>query len=876
MATLLEWLTRLGATQRPSRRDADLEQELRLHLELATEDEQRRATSDENAARAAAIRSGGMAQAMEALREQRGVPWLDDLVRDVGFGLRVLRRNPSFTVAAVATLALGIGLTTAMFSVVHAVLLRPLPFVEPNRLVELVATKPLESITAYDVSAPDFKSWRERTRSFTEMAALSERDFNLADEETPERVNGMAASVSLWRVLGMQPVAGRTFDPDEDSAGRHRVALVSDGLVRRRYGGDRALIGRTVHLNGMPHVIVGVVPSDMGFARDVDVWVPFVLDPRQSRGDRQLTVIARLKPGVTPVEASAELGSVAAALEREFPASNRGYNARARPLLDMAVSPEIDRALKMLLAGVALLLLVACANVANLVLARAAERGSELALRRALGAGRARLTRQFATESLLLAAVGGASGMLLAAIVVRVAQPTLAPMLPRAWSLSLDLPVLGAAVLGTATTGLAFALIPVWRAMRGDVTEALRPTGRVLSDQSHARVRRGFVVAQISLATMLVIGAALLAQSVIRLMRVEPGFRTDHLLTAGIGLSAGTYPNQESRTAFFRRLIEAVSSVTGVTAVGVVSHIPLRPGAGGPGMEVAPTQASLASARRAHWRIATSGYFQAIGIRLLRGRLFETDERETPGGFRAVIVSESLARRLWPDETDPIGRQVWLGNGQVRTVIGVVGDVHQTGLANGMTPTMYMPPSWVFLTTNVLVVRTAGEPASMASAIRDAVHRVDPQQALFNVRTMDDHLRASAARERLNATLLGAFALLALAVGSVGVAGMVAHAVAQRRPELAVRMALGARASRVMREVVSDGIRLCLYGLVIGLAGAVTLGRALSSFLFGVRPDDPTIFSVAGLTLFTVALAACCLPALRVIRIDPATELRNA
>lgn len=797
------------------------------------------------------------------------------LGQDVRTCTRALRKTPAFTIAVVATLALGIGATTAMFAVVHAVLLQPLPFVEPNQLVELVETKPLEGITAYHVSAPDFESWRERTRSFTGMAALWDRSMNLADEGEPERVVGMAVSISLWSVLGVQPVAGRTFDPDEGTPGRERVAVISDGLFQRRYAADRSLIGRTIRLSGVPHTVVGVVPSDMGFTRDVDVWVPVVLNPQQSRGDRQLTVIGRLKPGVTEGEASAELESVAAALAREFPASNQGYSARVRPLLDLAVSPAIDRALKVLLTAVGLLLLVACANVANLVLTRATERRGELALRRALGAGSARLMRLVVTESLVLAAVGGACGVLLAAILVRVARPTLASMLPRAWDLSLDLPVFGAACVATLTTGLTFGVIPAWRVMRGDVTDALRATGRVLSDRLHARLRQGFVVGQFCLATMLVISAALLAQSVIRLMRVDPGFRTDHLLIASISVPAARYANQESRAAFYRQVVDALGALPGVTSVGLISSAPLRPG--GSGMEVGPTQASLGSpsARRAHWRIATPGYFQTMGTPLLRGRLFERDERETPGGFRPVIVSESLARRLWPDGADPSGRSVWLGNSQMRTVIGVVGDVHQTGLADGITPTMYMPTSWTFTATMALVIRTAGEPASMATAVRQAVRSLDPQQPLFDLRTMEDRFRAGAAQQLLNASLLGVFSLLALVLGSVGVAGVVAHIVAHRRPELAIRMALGGQAAHVVREVAAGDIRLCLYGLFIGLAGALALSRMLSSLLFGVRAADPTIFGAVGLALFGVAIVSCWLPALRVTRIDPAQVLRG-
>jgi putative ABC transport system permease protein len=800
---------------------------------------------------------------------------LSILRQDIRVAARSLRKTPAFTLAAVTTLALGIGATTAMFSVVYTVLLRPLPLPDPTRLVELVETKPLEGITSYSVSTKNFQSWQERTSSFTSMAALLGRSINLADDGEPERVRGMAVSSSLWPTVGVRPIAGRTFDPDEDTPGRERVALISDGLWQRRYSADRGLIGKSVRLGGVPHTIIGVVPTDLGFRRDADVWVPFVPDPEQSRGDRQLTVLARLRAGVDMSEASAELESVAAALAREFPESNAGHSARVRPLLDLVVSPAIDGALKMLLAAVGLLLLVACANVANLVLTRATARGPELALRRALGASSARLTRQVVTETLVVAAVGGVCGVLVAAISLRVARTTLASMLPRASDLSLDLPVLGSALVVTLATGLAFGLIPAWRVIRGDVTDALRTIGRALSDRSHARLRQAFVVGQFCLATMLVIGAALLAQSLVHLMRVDVGFRTDHLLMTGITLPVAKYATPESRDTFFRQLIEAVRAEAGVVSAGLATDTPLTPG--GTGMEVGVTGASLGSplARRAFWRVVTPGYFETLGIPLLRGRPFEIGEPDIRGGFRPLIVSESVARRLWPDGSDPIGRRVWLANGQERTIIGVVGDVHENGLADGVTPTMYLPTSWFFPTTMTLVVRTSGAPSSLAPAVRQAVRRLDPQQPLFDIRTMEAQARATTIQSRLNASLLGLFALLALVLGAVGLAGVVAHAVAQRRPELAVRMALGAQASRVAREVAAHGIRLCLYGLIIGLAGAWALRRVLSSFLFGVQADDPTIFGTVAVALFAVALAACWLPASRVTRIDPATVLRG-
>lgn len=602
-----------------------------------------------------------------AAREHAGI-----LRQDLRTSVRSLLRAPAFTFGAAITLALGIGATTAVFSVVHAVLLRPLPFPQPDRLVELVETKPLEGIDAYSVSAPNFESWRERTRSFTDMAALWGRSIVLTDGIEPEHVEGMAVSLNLWAILSVDALAGRTFDPETDSPDA-RVALVSDGLLQRRYGGDRTLIGRSIQIGGEAHTVVGIVPRDLGFTRDVDVWLPWIADPRRSRGDRQADVIARLKPGVTPGQASAEIVSVAAALEREFPSTNHGYGARARPLLEYAVSPALDRALTLVFAAAGLLLLVACANVANLMLTRALAQTPELSLRRALGANSARLARQAVTESLVLAAVGGACGGLVAAAAVYIARTTLTSMLPRAWNVALDVPTLVIACAATTVTGMAFALVPAWLGTKGKLADGLRTRNQRSLDRSAARLRQAFVVGQLSVATILVAAATMVGQSLQRMMDVDPGFPSERLLVTSISLSA-RYPNRESRNAFYHQLLERLATEPGIESAGLVSRAPLMPN-GGTGMEVSAAlgPADSIQGERAHWRTATSGYFQALGIPLVRGRVFDSRQPDAPGGFRPIVVSESLARRLWPDGDDPMDRQVRLANGQTRTVVGVCG-----------------------------------------------------------------------------------------------------------------------------------------------------------------------------------------------------------
>jgi putative ABC transport system permease protein len=802
-----------------------------------------------------------------ALREHLHV-----LNRDIHAAWRALRKAPAFTIAAVVTLALGIGATTAMFSIVHAVLLRPLPFREPARLVELVETQPRANVDVFAVSGPNFLSWRERAASYDAISALREESYTFAEAGNPERVEGMRVSANLWTTLGVRAIAGRVFDDGEDRPGRERVVLLGEGLWRRRYAADPGLVGRTVRLSGQAHTVIGIVPDEMGFTSGVGVWVPYAPEPEMPRGDRRLTIIGRLRAGVGVAQASGELDRIAEALGREFPKSNEHYRARVRPMTEMIVSRDVDGALKVLLAAVGLLLLVACANVANLVLTRATARAPELALRRALGASGARLTRLVLTESLVLAAIGGVGGVALAVAALQVARVTLADDLPRAATFTLDASVLLFALLVTLITAVVFGLIPAWRASRPDVVDALRQAGRGGSEPSQARLRHAFVVAQFCLATMLVIGATLLAQSLARLLSVDVGFRPDRLLIASINPSSDKYPTPDDAGAFYRRVADQVRALPGVTSVGLASTPPF--GSFLSGMEMGPTRptAGLPDSMRADWRIVTSDYFHTLDVPVLRGRVFADAD---PPALEPIVLSESVVRRLWADGADPIGQRVWLGNGRVRTVIGVVGDVHQRTLRAGPTPTMYMPTTWTWWPTMTLIVRTAGEPSSLTASLREAVRRIDPDQAVFDVQTMSARMRATAAQSQLNAALLGLFAALALVLGAVGVAGVLADAVARRRAELALRMALGATSGRVVREVAGRGLVLCAWGLGLGTIGALWLGRALSGLLFDVSAHDPVVFATAAGALTGVAAVACWLPALRVTRIDPATALRG-
>ena len=797
---------------------------------------------------------------------------LGALRRDVRDGARALTSRQALpsTAAAVVTLALAAGAVTAIFSLVYAVLLAPLPYRDSERVVRLWDTNAVLELPRFASSVPNFVDWQQRARSFERLAALRDADANLTGGGTPERLVGVAASASLWPLLGIEPIVGRTFAPDEDRSGGPAVVLVSEGLWRRRFGGDPGLPGRVVRVNGAPHTVVGVVPQDAGFTTEVDVWLPLAPDPaHESRGDRRLAVIGRLAPGVTLASADDEMKRIAAAIEQEHPHPDRGWRVRVVPIREWLIDRGLEARLLLLLAAVTLLLLVAAANVANLQLARAMARAREIGLRMALGASRARLARQLATESALLALAGGALGLGLAAALVRILPAVLPASVPRADGLALNGPVLLVALATTGLTTMLFGLLPAWIGAAGDPQVALAQSGRSVATGRGTPLQRALVAAQVALAMMLAVGAALLVQSFAKLQKVPLGFDADGVLTARV-----FRPTFEERYArdleFYQAVLREVRALPGVTAAGFASEVPF--GEGNTTMSIGPIP------RPAHipetgvqvsWRIVTSGYLEALGVPLRRGRLFGESDRGRP-----VLLNESLAARLWPNGEDPVGRTVFISNGQVLTVTGIVGDIRQLGLDEPVTPTMYFHPRFLW-NTMTLAVRTAGDPAALAAPVRAAVRRVDPAQPLFEVRPLRTLVHSSAAQPRVNALLLGAFAGTALLLAAVGVAGVVACGVARRTRELAVRLALGASPARLLRDVMAQGLRMTTVGMLVGVIAAAALARAMSGVLFGVQPHDPGAFVAAAVTLLLAALVATWLPARRAMRIDAMETLRG-
>jgi predicted permease len=848
-----------------------IDDELQFHLDERVDELMAGGLGETDARILASRQFGNATLYKERTRNMNVSQASEDLFDDAAYAVRSLGRTPAFTAAAILTLALGIGATTAIYSVVRTVWLRPLPFRDPGRVVRIWETNLPLGIHTFSASTLNYMSWCERSTSFESLVAMQGRSANLSGQGEPVRVASLAVTARFLDTLGIQPIRGRSFAVGEDQPGRGQVVMLSDRLWRERYGGDPNLVGRAISVNGENRTVIGIVPLEVGFANDRDVWEPLTLDPaHEDRGNHMIEVLGRLKAGVSVGRAAGELRGLAAQLEREFPKSNKDWSARMVPVLDWIVDSTTRTALVVLMATAGLLLLIACINVANLLLARASSRVQEFGVRRALGAGGARLVRQLIAESLVLASAGGAAGLAVALAATRGLRAILSQNTPRASEISLDLHILAVAAALTLATGLLFGLAPAWWAARTDVHTSLRQGRGATASSGRLRLRQLLAAGEFALATMLVSSAGLLLASFERLQSVSLGFEPRNVLTARISLPEARYSRERAQT-FYRDLEADLKALPGAEAVGLASNVPF--GGGNTMMDVAPLDdapAGRGQAIQSSWRIVTPGYFPAVRVPLVRGRLFRDGEAGDP-----VILGEGLARRLWPDGRDPIGRSVRIGRNKPRTVIGVVGDVRQLLLTDDPAPTLYIPTSWILWDPMIVVVRTPGDPTGLASALRHAVAKLDPQQPIFGLQTMEDLVEANSAGQRLNVFLVGSFALLALMLGVVGVAGVVSYAVVQRTPEMALRMALGATPGGIVRTVMAGGLRMCAVGLVPGLVSAYLLGRAMAGLLFQVQPGDPAILGAVAAVLLAASLVASWLPARRIASIDPVIALRK-
>ena len=804
---------------------------------------------------------------------------LETLWQDLRYGVRMLRKYPGFALTVMITLGLGIGANATIFSVINAVLLAPLPYGQPDRLIRLWETNPSGGLTEVAVSVPNFQDWQQQQSVFDQLAASENATFNLTGSGEPQRVGAARITANLIPTLNVAPLLGRNFLPDEEKVGANHVVLLSHGLWQRQFGSDPSLLNKPIQLNGESYTVVGIMPRGFEFPALRELWVPLILDPakepwRADRTNRNLAVFGRLKPGVTLEQANAEMGVMAQRLQEQYPKSNTGWSVRLRTFYDWIVPEAVRRSMVALFVAVGLLLLVACANVANLLLARSTTRQQEIAIRAAVGARPTRLIKQLLIESLLLAGLGGLFGLLLTFAGTKVIASANAQNIARLSETRIDLSVLGFTLLVSVIIGAVFGLAPAWWASHLDLTEPLKASGRTGGGKVSHRLRGSLVVAEVTMAAVLLVGAGLLVRSLIRLQAMPLGFTPENVITMQVSLPGTRYAQRTQRVGFFDQLLTELRNVPGVVDAAAAE----RPaGAGGNwAMEITvegggTTTDKTRSSADAH--VVTPHYFRAMGIPMLQGQEFSDPYRSDKP--LELIVSESFARRFWPNE-DAIGKRFQPGtNNPLGTVVGIVGDVQTIDRQEEKLPAFYLPYGYVGMPGLVVAVRTTGQPETFATALRTQVREMDAEQPIYNVRTMNEFIANATAQQRLQASLSSIFSVVALLLVAVGIYGVVAYWVRQRRREIGVRIALGAGATDIMKMVIRQGMRNVLLGLILGLAGAFVLTRWLGSAVFGLSVDDPITFLMVALLVFGVAFVACYLPAWRATKVNPSTALRN-
>ena len=868
----LRRLLRLDAVER------DLDDEVAHFVEMAARERMRAGVPPDEALRAARLELGGV----EAVKERvRGGGWeatLASLRQDLGYGLRALRRNPAFAAVTVLTLALGIGANSAMFSVVNAVLLQPLPYREPERLVRLWMAKPIVGMAQMPVTPGSADIWRERARAFSGVAAYFQTASTLTGDFEPEQIPGANVSPEFFSVLGFRPVLGRDFRAEEVEPGRNRVVILGHDLWRRRFGGDSAIIGREITLDHRNrHTVIGVMPPAVTYPGTSEFWEPLSRREEGGHAMHMLSVIARLAPGLSLAQATNELTLLHEGVQREVPGSYEGITVRAVSLHDSVVG-DVRRTLLVLLGAVTFVLLIACANVANLFLARATTRQREMAVRAAVGASRSRLMRQLLTESAVLAILGGVAGLLLARWLVRLLVALNPADIPRLAQVGIDGRVLAFTLVVSVLVGLLFGIAPALRLARTDVQHALKEGAASALSGSMSRRSHGplafIVVAQVALAVVLLAGAGLMLNSFARLQRVELGFEPAGAMAITISPAFNRFPDGQRTNDYYQRMIDEIASVPGVRSAAAVAGAPL----GGAFMNTrltiagAPTPAG-AESQRAMVVVASPGYFRSIGAELRQGRALSVEDRE--GTPKVAVVNAALVRRYFPGG-NAAGRPIRLGRDTVDTeIVGVVADVKQSGVARETDPVAYVSFRQLEVAFMTLVVRTAGEPEALLRALRERIRAVDPHAPITRVETLEDVVAGSIAQPRFYTTILVLFAGLAVLLAAIGLYGLMAYSVSRRTHEIGMRLSLGAAPGRILRMVVGQGLRLILIGSAVGIVAASGLTRLLEGLLFGVSATDPATFGAISVLLIAVATVACYLPARRATRVDPLVALRS-
>lgn len=874
-------VVRLGGLFDKGRRDRELAEELESHLQMQVEENLLSGMSTEEARRRALIKLGGVEAAKEEYRSLRGVPAVENLSRNLRYALRTLRRGPGFTAVAVLTLALGIGATTAIFSVVYATLFETLPYPKPEQLVMIWSSV---NQRRNSVSVGDYIEWKRRSTSFQYLEAWTGATFNVATDERPEQIQAALMTPGFFRMTGASMWLGRDFLPEESEVGRDHVVVMTHRLWNKNFGGDRGIIGRQIRMNGEPYTVVGVTPPGMRDRQPSQLMLPLAFKPEQiNHQGHSLLVMGRLKDGVSLPQANAEMQAITQQLAQELPQTNANWQASVEPLQNNFIPEKTVKNLWLLLGAVGFLLLIGCVNIANLLLARGTSRRREVAIRAALGATRAQLFAQFLTESLVLALVGGAFGIYSARLIIDGILAILPfQMLPSEADVRISIPVLLFTLFATVLAGLLFGCAPAWQASRLDLNEALKQGGR--GGGGGGRLRRALVVVEFAMALTLLAGGGLALLSFWNLTRLDLGVRTDHVLTFSLPVPQGRFKETERISPYYRRLLEKIESVPGVETAAVTTGLPLRgTGLGRPFRIAGAPPVEPGVRQSAGVQLVTHGYFDTFGVRVIEGRHFT--EQDIATSARVAMVNETFVKQ-YLSGVGSLTQRVVLNQLQPGSPQGgpelewqIVGVFHDTrggdGLRGDEVPVIYLP-FWQSPWPRVSVaVRTAGDPEMVTRSLAAAVSSVDPDIPLAGVKTMEQILSETLSLDRFGLVLYGSFAALALLLAAVGIYGVMAFAVAQRTREFGVRMALGAAGGQVLRLVLREGFTLALLGLILGLGGAYMVGRAMQANLYGVSALDVRALGAVASVLLAATLLACYFPARRASRVDPIVALRD-
>ena len=886
---MFAWIKALVSRTRtwlsPRAVDQEFEHELDTHLDMLADENARRGMSPEEARRAARIRLGGQTQLKETNRELRGLPVLETFFQDTRFAFRMLRKNPGFTAVAVFTLALGIGANTAIFSIVYAMLLKPLPYSQPEQLLTVFEAQPQAGVNATGWSYANFAELREQNRIFSDMAGSQQHQLTLTGRGEPSVVNTSVVTPELFSVFGQRPIMGRAFYPEDGKPAAPAAVILSENMWRGSFGADPNVIGTSINLDKRSFTIVGVMPAVFRFpilTESEQLWIPLVQDPlfgnwMERRGGHWLRVTGRLKPGVSMTQVQAELDAIGARLAKEFPAENDGWSIRFMPLKQLIVG-DVKSALLVLLGAVGLVLLIACANIANLLLTRATARAREIAVRSALGAGRSRIVRQLLSETLVLGLLGGLAGIALAYVGVQGLTALMPQDLPQVNAIRVDNFVLGFALLLSAAASCAFGLAPAWFAANSNLQSSLREGGARSGESGNRRRARSFLAAgEIALAMVLLVAAGLLLRSFSKLMAVSPGFDAQHVVQANISLPRFQYSMPQQWAAFSEELLARLQSEPGMRDAAVVVPRPMTDGFVNLGFDIVGNPpVSAGTSRTANYVSVSPGYFRVMEIPLLAGRLF--DQHDVSSSPRVSLISEAMARIYFPNK-NPLGKQIVFGFppdiGAAREIVGVVGDVRDVALGQDPGAMMYVPYAQApFWGANVVVKSTLSA-ASVASAIRRDVQQIDKDLPVTDVAMMKDSIDATVAQPRFRTFLLGLFAAMALVLAATGIFGVISYSVSRRTNEIGIRVALGASRITILRMVLRETLVLTCAGLALGVPTALAASHLLGHMLFNVSANDPATLAAVAFTLAFVAAIAGCIPARRAMRVDPMVALRH-